>query len=103
MTRDTGESLGPLLHALAQSLDVREIFACISEEARRLVDHEFLMLGLVSEDRQRARIVALSGEMPGTASGEVSFPGALRFVMEQDGFVLNDMKPNPDGESTLFA
>jgi hypothetical protein len=31
--------LGPLLRALAETLDVREIFARISAEARRVVPH----------------------------------------------------------------
>ena len=34
-----GDFLGPLLHTLAESLDVREIFTRISIEARRIVPH----------------------------------------------------------------
>src|SRR5689334_14491771 len=46
----SADFLAPLLQALAESLDVREIFARISAEARRIVPHDFLMLGLLSED-----------------------------------------------------
>jgi hypothetical protein len=45
--------LSALLHTLAESLDVREIFARISEESRRIVRHDFLLLGLLSEDHLR--------------------------------------------------
>jgi len=40
---ESGSFLGPLLNALAESLDVREIFARISDEAHRIVSHDFLM------------------------------------------------------------
>jgi transcriptional regulator with GAF, ATPase, and Fis domain len=91
-----GEFPGPLLRALAETLDVREIFARISDEARRVVPHEFLMLGLVSDDRKSVSVVALSGEYPGSPA-EALFPEQLRFVMESDAFVLNDMRPEPGG------
>src|SRR5262249_9568320 len=77
-------------------LDVREIFAQISAEARRIVPHDFLLLGLVTEDRQRVRVTALSGELADSPE-EVPFPDALRFVMEQDAFALNEMRATTGG------
>src|SRR5262245_28153641 len=97
-SRLSGEFLGPLLRTLADSLDVREIFRRISDEAHRIVPHDFLMLGLVSEDQTRVRVVALSGDVP-AVPGDVAFPDPLRFVIDQDVFVLNDMKPGPDGRA----
>src|SRR2546428_16505 len=43
------ETLGPLLNVLAQSLDVREVFARISALARHTVPHDCLLFGLVAE------------------------------------------------------
>jgi len=74
---DTADFLGGLLHALAESLDVREIFARISEAAARAVPHDFLMLGVWSEDRQRVRLMALSGDLPGIP-GDVPVPESMR-------------------------
>src|SRR5262245_49909387 len=89
--------LGPLLRTLAESLDVREAFARISTEARRAVPHEYLMLGLLSEDRQSVKVFALSDDLPDQAQG-VMFPEKLRSFMDRDAFVLNDMVPLPGGE-----
>jgi transcriptional regulator with GAF, ATPase, and Fis domain len=91
-----GDFLGPILQALAESLDVREIFARISAEARRIVPHDFLMLGLLSEDHQRVRVMALSGEMP-DIPGDVTIPEALRIAIETDAFILTDMNVRPGG------
>jgi hypothetical protein len=76
----SGEFLGPLLRTLAETLDVREVFARISSEARRVVPHDFLILGIMSPDRQRARVIALSGEVPETAEEAVVSP-AMRRVL----------------------
>src|SRR5262245_45027716 len=93
---DSADYLGPLLHALAESLDVREIFARISAEARRIVPHDFLMLGLLSEDHQRVRPIALSGELPDGVA-DVALAGQLRVADEKQAFVTHDSKAKPDG------
>src|SRR2546422_5568842 len=56
------ETLGPLLNVLAQSLDVREVFARISALARHTVPHDCLLFGLVTEDGEHYRVVAVSEE-----------------------------------------
>jgi transcriptional regulator with GAF, ATPase, and Fis domain len=53
---------GPILNVLAQSLDVRQIFAQISALARQTVPHDFLAFGLIKEDGQHYRIIAVSDE-----------------------------------------
>jgi GAF domain-containing protein len=98
MPPGSGEFLGPLLRTLAETLDVREVFARISAEARRVVPHDYLMLGLVSEDRETVSVMALSEDMSGEAQG-ATFPEPLRPFMERDAFVLNDMTPQPGGET----
>jgi transcriptional regulator with GAF, ATPase, and Fis domain len=93
---DTGDFLGPLLHTLAESLDVREVFARISEVARRVVPHDILMLGLVADDRDSVRVIALS-EGVGDASTEVAMPAEMRAMVERDAVVVNGLALHPDG------
>ncbi|HEV8337861.1 MAG TPA: sigma 54-interacting transcriptional regulator [Candidatus Polarisedimenticolia bacterium] len=95
---DLARFLGPLLHALAESLDVREIFARISVEARRLVPHDFLMLGLLSEDRLRVRVLALSGELP-DVPGDVALTGPLRLATEREAYVVSGAQEAPGGSA----
>jgi transcriptional regulator with GAF, ATPase, and Fis domain len=92
-------SLGPLLRTLAESLDVREIFARISAEARRIVPHDFLMFGLLNADRSRARVMALSGDMSATPS-EVDVPQALRGAIDEGDFIMSDVALSPEGRGT---
>ncbi|HEY7922603.1 MAG TPA: sigma 54-interacting transcriptional regulator [Vicinamibacteria bacterium] len=91
MSESSAEYLGPLLRTLAETLDVRQVFERLSAEARRILPHDFLMLGLLTEDRQRVRVIALSGELPEMPATTI-FPPELRHVMERDAFVLNDMR-----------
>ena len=65
--------MGPLLNVLAQSLDVREVFARISALARHTVPHDCLLFGLVAEDGEHYRVVAVSEEEPRAALLEKSF------------------------------
>src|SRR6185295_6676069 len=95
---DPGDFLGPLLRTLAESLDVREIFARIAAEARRIVPHDFLMLALITDDEQRVRLIALSGELPEGVSG-AAVPEALRSSMGQSAIVLNDMQMQAGGRT----
>ena len=94
---DSGEILGPILQALAESLDVREIFARISVEARRIVPHEFLLLGLLSEDRQHVRVSALSGELSAVPTN-ISIPVPLRMAVEEGAFIVSDVKADSGGK-----
>src|SRR5215510_10881448 len=94
----SSDFLGPLLHALAESLDVREIFARISAEARRIVPHDFLMLGLLSEDHQRVRVIALSGDL-GDIPADMAIPDSLRLPIEQGEFVMSDVRAQPGGKA----
>src|SRR5262245_18140150 len=94
---DSADYLGPLLHALAESLDVREIFARISAEARRIVPHDFLMLCLLSEDHERVRVIALSGDL-GDIPADMAIPDSLRLPIEKGAFVMSDVRAQPGGK-----
>ena len=96
----SGEFLGPLLRTLAETLDVREAFVRISREARRIVPHDCLILGIMSPDRQRARVIALSGELPETAEEAVVSPELGRVLEENDALVWNDVKAQASGPGT---
>ena len=61
---------GPILNVLAQSLDVRQIFAQISALAGQTVPHDLLVFGLIEEDRERYRILALSEDQPGAGGDQ---------------------------------
>jgi transcriptional regulator with GAF, ATPase, and Fis domain len=93
----SGDFLGPLLRALAETLDVREIFARISIEARRVVPHDFLMMGIMNPDRQRVRILALSGDLPAMPDEVVVDPALRRVLEESDALVWNDIKAHSGG------
>src|SRR4029453_2019327 len=93
---DADDFLGPLLHTLAESLDVREIFTRISVEARRIVPHDFLLLGLISEDHQRVRVTALSDAMP-RISSDVGIPDPLRLAIEKESFIVSNAQLEPGG------
>src|SRR5260370_34599432 len=56
----TPDTLGPLLNVLAQSLDVREVFAQVSALARQTIPHDGLMFGLITADGEHYRIIASS-------------------------------------------
>src|SRR5215510_7462124 len=90
--------LGPLLHILSQSLDVRDVFARISDEARRIVPHDFLYFGrLLDEQRERIRLIALSGSLP-DGLGELDVPPGMRPTFDVDAIVLNEMTPRGDDQ-----
>ena len=88
--------LAPLLAALAESLDVREIFAKISEEAHRIIPHDFLALGILSDDRQRIRSMALSGGLP---EQEIEIDASLRSAIEMGAYVVRGAHLTPDGKA----
>src|SRR3989440_7870976 len=67
------ETLGPLLNVLAQSPDVQEVFARLSALARQTVPHDCLLFGLVTEDGERYRVVAVSEDDQRAALLETSF------------------------------
>src|SRR3989454_3316824 len=67
------EPWGPLLNVLAQSLDVGEVLPGLPGLARHTVPHDCLLFGLVTEDGEHYRVVAVSEEEPRAALLEKSF------------------------------
>lgn len=73
-------TIGWLLQTLAESLDVRETFARISETARQAIPHDLLIL---SEHHPVVRIVALSEEIE-ELSVAYTIPDAVQALNERE-------------------
>ena len=52
------EALCRIARTVAESLDLREVFARVAEAIRPVLPHDFMGLGLLAEDRSRVRIYA---------------------------------------------
>src|SRR5438093_6645227 len=91
----TEETLGPLLNVLAQSLDVREIFAQISALARETVPHDRLMFGLITEDGERYRILAVSEDESQTPLTEIPLSTLSRRLLREDFAIMHHVRTVP--------
>jgi len=88
----TAETLGPLLDVLAQSLDVQEVFARISTVARQSVPHDCLLFGLVTEDGERYRVVAVSENEARAALLEQSFAPPSPGLAQEDFAIFRNLR-----------
>jgi transcriptional regulator with GAF, ATPase, and Fis domain len=89
------ETLGPLLDVLAQSLDVREVFARISALARQTVPHDCLLFGLVTEDGERYRVVAVSEDAERAALLGTSFAPPSPGLAQEDFAIFRHLRRLP--------
>jgi transcriptional regulator with GAF, ATPase, and Fis domain len=91
----TEETLGPLLNVLAQSLDVQEVFARISALARHTVPHDCLVFGLVTEDGERYRVVAVSEDATRAALLGKSFAPPSPGLAQEDFAIFHHLRMLP--------
>ena len=91
----TEETLGPLLNVLAQSLDVQEVFARISALARQTVRHDCLLFGLVTEDGQSYRVVAVSEDAQRAALLGTSFTPPSPSLAQEDFAIFRHVRMVP--------
>src|SRR5712691_5283142 len=89
------ETLGPLLNVLAQSLDVGEVFARISALARQTVPHDCLVFGLVTEDGERYRVVAVSEDDQRAALLGTSFAPPSPSLAHEDFAIFRRVRMPP--------
>jgi len=89
------DTWGPLLNVLAQSLDVREIFAQISALARETVPHDRLMFGLITEDGERYRIVAVSEDESQAPLTEIPLSALSRRLLREDFAIMHHVRTLP--------
>src|SRR3989449_2330913 len=86
------ETLGPLLNVLAQSLDVQEVFARISALARQTVPHDCLLFGLVTEDGECYRVVAVSEDDERAALLGTSFAPPSPRLAQEDFAIFRQLR-----------
>src|SRR5213594_3039858 len=91
----TEETFGLLLNVLAQSLDVQEVFARISALARQTVPHDCLLFGLVTEDGERYRVVAVSEDDQRAALLGTSFAPPSPRLAQEDFAIFRHLRMLP--------
>jgi transcriptional regulator with GAF, ATPase, and Fis domain len=85
------DALERLVPTLAGTLDVRAVFEQISRIAQEIIPHDYLSLGLLSEDRQRVRIHAKHGDDDDVReTPEYPVPEPLAHLVESDFLVTRD-------------
>jgi transcriptional regulator with GAF, ATPase, and Fis domain len=62
LRRERLDTLDRLLHAMASALDVRQIFAQVSEVVREALPHDVLILTSWADDSRSFRVYAMTGE-----------------------------------------
>ena len=75
--------LDQLLPALTSVLDVRQVFARVSEIARQVLPHDAIGLPLVTEDREHIMPFATAGVSAGTFPALQPVPDSIRHRLEQ--------------------
>ncbi len=94
--RRRAEALEALLPALAEALDVREVFQKVAAVARQVIPHELLELGLLNGDASGASVYAVSeGREP--ESQEFRFPQVVRSSLGSDFFIVSEVEIEPTG------
>ena len=93
------EALGP---ALASALDVREVFDQVSAIARRVLPHEKMTLGLLSEDRTENRLWAIAGDRS-WAPESYPIPESERAQMDLDFQIVRDAETDLPPDSSRRA
>ena len=88
------EALERLIPTLTNTLDVRAVFEQISNIAQEIIPHDYLSLGLYSEDGKRSRIHAKHGagdvqDVPAHAL-ESPVPRPLEHMVEHDYLITRD-------------
>ena len=101
--RKRRDALERLIPTLTGTLDVRAVFEQISRIAQEIVPHDYLSLGLLSEDRRRVRIHAKHGsdddvqEIP-----EYPVPGPIVELLDRDYLMTRDATPIADHRLRLY-
>ena len=93
------EALGP---ALASALDVREVFDQVSAIARRVLPHDRMTLGLLSDDRTENRLWAVAGDRS-WAPEAYPIPESERAQMDLDFQIVADAETDLPADSSRRA
>ena len=93
------EALGP---ALASALDVRDVFDQVSAIARRVLPHEKMTLGLLSDDRTENTLWAIAGDRS-WAPEKYPIPESERSQMDLDFQIVRDAEVDLPADSSRRA
>lgn len=93
------EALGP---ALASALDLREVFDQVSAIARRVLPHDKMTLGLLSDDRSENRLWAVAGDRS-WAPETYAIPESERAQMELEFQIVRDAETDLPPDSSRRA
>jgi two-component system response regulator AtoC len=87
-----------LLTALVGTLDIRDVFARVSEVVARVLTHDAISLPVVTEDRQHVIPFAMAGPAPGDTPPKHPIPEAARhlFTDPWEFEIVDDMLSEPE-------
>jgi transcriptional regulator with GAF, ATPase, and Fis domain len=99
--RERLDSLDRLLHAMAEALDIRQIFGEVSEVVRGGLPHDILALTSWAEDGRSFRVYAMTGAQmddPGFWAPTI-LTDAERALLHRDPYVVHDVESEIDALS----
>ncbi len=93
LRRERLESLERLLHTMAESLDIRHVFAEVSDVIRGGLPHDMLAVTSWAEDGRSFRVYALSGaQMDDPGFWEpIALTDEDRALLHRDSYVVHDI------------
>ena len=89
-----------LLTTLVGVLDVREVFAQVSEVARRVLKHDALAIPVITEDRQHAIPLATAGPAAAAYPSTHPIPASDRHLLTDpwEFEIVDDLQATPERE-----
>ena len=95
--RRSREALEALLPTLASALDVKAVFAQVSEVTRGVLAHDYLTLGLISPDGRGIKfLISTAGKISDAPEYRASSEGAVE-SMRWEFYIVRDYTVLPDG------
>jgi transcriptional regulator with GAF, ATPase, and Fis domain len=94
-----------LLTTLVDVLDVREVFARISEIAGRVVSHDAITVIVLTEDREHVIPYAIAGPAAAESPGQHPVPETARWLFEKswEFEIIDDLQADPSQPPQLLA
>src|SRR5690606_34965548 len=106
LRRERLESLERLLHTMAESLDIRQVFAEVSDVVRGGLPHDVLAMTSWGDDGRSFRIYALAGaDLPGDALWHpTALTGDDLALLHPGSYVVRDVATDitPDSMRARF-
>ena len=96
--------LDSLLSAITGVIDIREVFARVSEIASRVLPHDAMGLPIFTDDREH--VIPYATTFPdGTLPQIIPLPETQKFLLTTpwEFHIVDDIQQHPDGRNTAFA